>query len=319
MRWVQRYEMPFSAVNLTATRFEWPWRQHVGRACWLRLRGRHRLSTRSRCAPMRSQLRLLRLLAPASLTAGASAAASARSQILLQRGGARNLLLSPTALSTITCALACPHLRCRASRLAMRKRACAGCRAPRLNRLPSVASRPCARQVARCRRRDRDESPTEAALLVAPVLVGASVLTLLGTLVVGAVLVVTVRASLAACCWVCPPVAACTRRRAPHAPSRAAASRLRSGCTGRAPRTTRRAPRRSSPTTAACLRCNLHRVECVRPERCIRARRVAAYAACVRCPVGAVQLVRCWQRRLLRRPLLTAERFCESRLDLATS
>ena len=34
---------------------------------------------------MRSQLRLLRLLAPASLTAGASAAASARSQILLQR------------------------------------------------------------------------------------------------------------------------------------------------------------------------------------------------------------------------------------------
>jgi hypothetical protein len=80
-----RYEMPFSAVNLTATRFEWPWRQHVGRACWLRLRGRHRLSTRSRCAPMRSQLRLLRLLAPASLTAGASAAASARSQILLQR------------------------------------------------------------------------------------------------------------------------------------------------------------------------------------------------------------------------------------------
>jgi hypothetical protein len=232
-------------------------------------------------------------------------------------GGARNLLLSPTALSTITCALACPHLRCRASRLAMRKRACAGCRAPRLNRLPSVASRPCARQVARCRRRDRDESPTEAALLVAPVLVGASVLTLLGTLVVGAVLVVTVRASLAACCWVCPPVAACTRRRAPHAPSRAAASRLRSGCTGRAPRTTRRAPRRSSPTTAACLRCNLHRVECVRPERCIRARRVAAYAACVRCPVGAVQLVRCWQRRLLRRPLLTAARFCESRLDLA--
>ena len=78
--------MPFSAVNLTAAHASnGPWRQQVGRACWLRLRGRHRLSTRSRCAPMRSQLRLLRLLAPASLTAGASAAASARSQILLQR------------------------------------------------------------------------------------------------------------------------------------------------------------------------------------------------------------------------------------------
>jgi hypothetical protein len=49
------------------------------------LRGRHPLSTRSRCAPMRSQRRLLRLPAPASLTAGASAAASARSQILLQQ------------------------------------------------------------------------------------------------------------------------------------------------------------------------------------------------------------------------------------------
>ena len=102
------------------------------------------MSTRFRCAPIRSQLRLLRLLAPASLTAGASAAASARSQIILQDGSARNLLLSPTALSTIKCALACPHPHCRASRLAMGKRVYAGCCVPRLNRLPSVASRPCA-------------------------------------------------------------------------------------------------------------------------------------------------------------------------------
>jgi hypothetical protein len=143
---VPPHQMPFSAGNSTDTISNGSWRQ-VGRLCWLRLHGRHPLSTRSRCAPIRSQLRLLRLLrllVPASLTAGASAAASARSQILLQDGSACNLLLSPTALSTIKCVLACPHLRCRASRLAMRKRVYAGCCVPRLNRLPSVASRPCA-------------------------------------------------------------------------------------------------------------------------------------------------------------------------------
>ena len=69
----------------------------------------------------------------------------------------------------------------------------------------------------------RTSRPAEAPALVAPALDGTDVLALVGTLVVGAVLVLTVRASLAACCWVCPPVAVCTRRRAPHAPSRAAA------------------------------------------------------------------------------------------------
>ena len=81
---VPPHQMPFSAGNSTDTISNGSWRQ-VGRLCWLRLHGRHPLSTRSRCAPIRSQLCLLRLPAPASLTAGASAAASARSQILLQR------------------------------------------------------------------------------------------------------------------------------------------------------------------------------------------------------------------------------------------
>jgi hypothetical protein len=292
--------MPFSAGNSTWRHdFEWL-RLATSRdeSCWLRLHGRHPLSTRSRCAPIRSQLRLLRLLAPASLTAGASAAASARSQIILQDGSARNSLLSPTALSTIKCVLACPHLRCRASRLAMRM-CLRGLLRPTaqpiaLGRLSSL------RPTNRLHTADVEtDLPTATARHFA---ISADV----GNMRVEAALSSMLSPLLSP--LPLPPRAVRAQQ--------VAHCRRRDGPAGRPRRRRLSCPRSSAPTCSRSLArfssapCPWSSCACPVKAQARSALRLLllTYGACVCCPVVAVQPVRCWLRRLLRQSAVDRQR-----------
>lgn len=103
------------AIRLGDTISNGRWRRQVGRELlapppWAPS-FEHALSVRA----IRSQLRLLRLPAPASLAAGASAAASARSQIILQDESTRNFVAEPDGAVDDQVRTRVPHLRCRAA------------------------------------------------------------------------------------------------------------------------------------------------------------------------------------------------------------
>ena len=90
------------------------------------------------CAQSGSQSRLLRLLAPAWLTADASASVSARSQVFLCDRERAQPCAPTTTPSTHQVRARAPHLAAPLRAFALRKRACAGCCVPRLTDCPRL-------------------------------------------------------------------------------------------------------------------------------------------------------------------------------------